>query len=210
MPQLQAHRSEEPAIQDFYEWVDKNRVNGILGPSETVDCPFMPLPLLESHFKAPGRLRQILKALFPEDSLSPINPEDILRGRVRIFAILILINRGRCIKTVLRYPTLQDSYLPFLKEPSHFPRDADGDSSIWSAFSKKQFQFCPHTFERGMRDTELEDDTVLPIIRKDLIRRGGSAAIYKIKLHAEYDCLTSPDHPNQVIVPSTRRSMSIK
>jgi len=200
MPQSEAQPSEEQAIQDFIAWVDKNRTNGKLGSSNT-DCPFMPLELLESHLKVQGRLRRILTALFPQSHFLPINPEDIWRlGTVRIFAILILIGKGRYIKTIAQWPMLTDQHLPFLSEPLHFPKLADGDTSIWSAFYEKQFQFCPHVFAGGATDTSLEDGTILPIVEKEFICRGGSAEIYKIKLHTKYDHLLSQDKTNQVCI----------
>jgi hypothetical protein len=208
MSQSQAQPGEEQAIQDFISWVEKNRANGRLGSSDTV-CLFMPLQLLESHLKAPRRLRQILSALFPGNRSLPIQPDDILHlDIVRIFAILILIDKGRYIKTIAHHPNIKDKFLPFLEEPRHFPRLADGDTSIWSAFYKKQFQFCPHLFTHVVTDTELEDDTILPIITKEPLPSGGSATICKIKLHAEYDHLPSKDQQTQVFTcPRIPRKM---
>jgi len=198
-PQSQAQPAQEPAYQDFIKWVDKNRVHGTLGPSDAIDCPFMPFSLLKSHLEAPRRLRDILRSLFPQAN-PPISPGDIWRSGIsRIFAILILIGHGRHIQTMRKHHNLRDESLPFLKEPPHFPKLADGDTSIWDAFYKMQFQFCAHEFKCGVTDTELEEDTVLPIIGKELIRHGGSAAIYKIKLHAEYDHLSSRDQSDQVM-----------
>ena len=176
-----------PIMQEFLEWVPKHCINGTNGPSATPSSPFMPLPDLESYLKAERRTSKLLKALFPEREPRVI-AEALELFHIRVFAILILIGKGRFIEHVVQHHNLRDSQLPFLEKPTHFPTDPN-DPKFWDLFYEKQFAFCAHIFRDNENDTKLEDCCILPIISKEAFATGGSAAIYKIKLHSHYDRL---------------------
>jgi hypothetical protein len=186
-----------PIMQEFFEWVPNHCINGTNGPSATPNSPFMPFPDLESYLKAENRTSKLLKALFPECEPRVI-PEALERFYIRIFAILILIGKGRFIEHVVQYHNLRDSQLPFLEKPTHFPTDPN-DPKFWDLFYEKQFAFCAHIFCHNENDTKLEDRCILPIISKVAFATGGSAAIYKIKLHPHYDQLNPTADVSQVI-----------
>lgn len=152
----------------------------------------MPLRDLEAYLKAESRTTKILRALFDERDYYPVDVDSLESWYIRVFTILTLIGKGRYIERVVEIPNLRDPHLPFLAKPSHFPIDPN-DPTFWDKFYEKQFAFCPHYF-RLNENPMLEDPYILPIISKEALAQGGSAAIYKIKLHPFYDLLNpAPD-----------------
>lgn len=147
----------------------------------------MPLPDLEAYLKAESRTSKLLRALYFERDHQVI--VDTLEDRyIRVFTILTLIGKGRYVEHFIQHPNLRDNQLPFLEKPAHFPTDPN-DRTFWDSFYEKQFAFCAHHFRYNENYTKLEDLFILPIVSKEALGQGGSAAIYKIKLHPYYDRL---------------------
>ena len=176
-------------IQDLFEWVPKHCINGTNGSSASPDHPFMPLLDLQAYFRAHHRTHKILRALFFEREPGALHSlvQPLEARYLRVFTILILLGKGRFIEHFIQYHNLRDDLLPFLTEPQHFPIDPN-DPTFWDSFYKKQFAYCPHFF-RHNENYRLEDLLILPITTKEVISRGGSATLYKIKLHPYYDKL---------------------
>jgi hypothetical protein len=176
-----------PVIQELLEWVPKHCINGTNGASATPNRPFIPLPDLEAYLKAESRTSKLLRALYFERDHQVI-VEVLEKWYFRVFTILILIGKGRYIEHFVQHHNLRDTQLPFLEKPPHFPTDPN-DPFFWDSFYEKQFAFCAHYFRYNENYTKLEDRCILPIISKEVLGQGGSAAIYKIKLHSHYDQL---------------------
>ena len=183
-------------IQELLEWVPKHRINGTNGPSATPNRPFMPLPDLKKYLKAHDRTKKLLLALYPEREHNVI-VEFLELWYIRVFTILTLIGKGRYIEHFVRHPNLRDPQLPFLEKPAHFPTDPN-DPTFWQSFYQEQFTFCAHHFRHSENYTTLEDLCILPITAKEVLGSGGSAAIYKIKLHPHYDDLNPAAHDSKV------------
>lgn len=179
----------DPDISEFMRWVETQSVIGILGPVSSVNCPFMPLPRLETYLKEGNRTRRLLEALFPNREL-PVEPEGIWRNCIKGFSILLLIGKGTFIQHFVQHDQLWDAKLPFLTPPPHFP-PAAGDKRFFESFSKQQWHFCPYVFRHNDINAQLEKECILPIILKQQLGDGGSALTYQIKLHPAYDYLTA-------------------
>jgi hypothetical protein len=179
----------DPDISEFMRWVESQSVIGTLGPVSAVNCPFMPLPRLETYLKEGSRTRRLLGALFPHREL-PVGPEDIWRNCIKVFSILLLIGKGSFIQHFVQHDQLWDAKLPFLSRPRHFP-PSTGKDNFFESFSKKQWHFCPYVFRYNEINAQLEKECILPIIHKQQLGDGGSALTYKIKLHPAYDYLTA-------------------
>lgn len=175
-------------IQEFFEWVPKHYISGTNGPSATPNRPFMPLPILKGYLKEHNRTNKLLRALYPERE-HQIQVAFLEESCIRVFTILTLIGKGRYIEHFAQHPNLRDPHLPFLEKPAHFPTDPN-DPTFWQFFYEKQFAFCAHHFRHNENYTKLEDLYVLPITSKEVLGVGGSAAIYKIRLHGHYDKLS--------------------
>lgn len=174
-------------VQELLEWVPKNCISGTNGPSAAPNRPFMPLPDLEAYLKAHHRTSKLLRASYPErDHL--VVASLLEECYIRVFTILILIGKGNYIEYFHQHTNLRDHKLPFLEKPAHFPIDPS-DPAFWEKFYEKQFTFCAHCFGHNENYIQLEDLCVLPIKSKERLRGGGSAAIYKIRLHPHYDQL---------------------
>ncbi len=157
----------------------------------------MPLPDLQVYLKAENRTNKLLRAL----SVEGVDQGLIEKHYLRVLTILTAIGKGEYIVTFIQHQNLRDSRLPFLEKPTHFPIDPidPSDSKFWDSFFKKQFTFCPHSFGDNENSLKLEDHCILPIISKKELGHGGSAAIYKIKLHPHYDQLIPIGNASRVI-----------
>lgn len=180
----------DPDILKFIGWVQTHSVPGILGADPDVKHAFMPLPQLENYLKAGNTTKRLLRALFP-NSESPIEPEEVWRTCIRVFSILLLIGKGNFIAHFVQHDQLCDSKLPFFSRPPHFPPTAN-DDAFFASFFKSQWQFCPHTFQRGAIDVQIDKECILPIVDMKKLGDGGSALTYKVKLYPAYDNLEVP------------------
>lgn len=188
-------------IQELLEWLPKHYINGINGPSATPNYPFMSLPDLQIYLKTENRTTKLLRALSVE-GVHQGRIQHLEKYYIRVFIILILIGKGRYIEHFVQHANLRDPHLPFLEKPRHFPVDPTDppfSDSFFESFFEKQFSFCPHLFGYNENSLKLEDRCVLPIVSKEVLGHGGSAAIYKIKLHPHYDELSPVGEASQVI-----------
>ena len=173
-----------PVIQELLDWVPRHSIPGTRGPSAKPNCPFMPHQDLEKYLKSDRRTSRLLRAIYFGREHSVV-VETLEKRCIRAFTILILIGKGEYIEHFIQHPSLQDHPLAFLEKPAHFPIDPS-DPHFWDKYYEKQFTFYPHNFR--LNDNYILDDSyVLPIVSKDLLGSGGSAAIYKIVLHPFYD-----------------------
>jgi hypothetical protein len=196
MPNAPGQSVYEPETQGFIKWIRSHSVHATLGPDPAHKIPFMPLPQLESYLKENNRTKRLLRALFP-NSDPPIEPEEVWRSCIRVFSILLLIGKGSFIRHFVQHDQLCDSKLPFSSPPPHFPSEA-GDDGFFDAFSRRQWHFYPHTFRRNVIDAQIEKESILPIVQKELLGDGGSALTYKIKIYPHYDDLMTPTDVRRV------------
>jgi hypothetical protein len=200
MPRGPSQPDHDPVIQEFINWVGNDSSRGILGPAPEVNCPFMPDPKLETYFRNHRKVREILRALFPDGDL-PVGPEWIGRKCAKVFSILLLIGKGEFIAHFIKHESLRDNYLPFKSRPIDFPT-ATNDPRFFESFYKQQWTFCAQVFQYNEIDMRLDKDRILPIIHKEKIAGGGSAVAYKIILHAAYNRL-DPRGDNARVTPIT-------
>ena len=185
-------------VQDLFNWLRKNQIFCTNDSSATLDPPFVPYSKLRDYLIADQRTEKLLRAQFPDrghhwcSTLAPTIQADFLR----VFTILICIGKGSYIESFLQHINLRDRKLPFLSAtalsgPANFPEDPN-DPHFWNSFFSKQFTFCAHSLTYNENYVQLEDRFVLPITSKEKIDQGGSAILYKIQVHPEYDKLLPP------------------
>jgi hypothetical protein len=181
-------------IRDFFEWVRQARDYAVLDPSGQERRAFISIQKVEAHFEYLHRqnLIEILHALFPEDPL--LYAENIVPRYTAIFCILLHINKGRYILEFTKHASLRDTALPFdpVNRPSKFPLSAE-DPDFFSRFCNEQWKWCAPIFHRYMLNEHFEAKIVLPIIFKEKLGDGGSATIYKIRIHNLFNDLLSDD-----------------
>ncbi|KAF2672996.1 hypothetical protein BT63DRAFT_451024 [Microthyrium microscopicum] len=107
------------ALYEFQEFIDSHQEQGIR-PSQdewsTVadqDALYVPINALRSFFET-HNLRRIVDAVFRNnDNQDPVALKEISAGSIKIFSILLCINKGSWIKHFLKHPNLADANLPF-------------------------------------------------------------------------------------------------
>ena len=179
--------NEEPGIQAFLSWLHDDRRPAYNADSSQAQRYFVPLSHLKSYLGSGGRIRRLLEALFRDDDATELPSANIiLENYIRCFSILVTIGYGQYIRHFMRYESLEDTKLPFLSLPPHFPDSST--AGFFEAFKQRQWDFCAPVLRYGVHHV-LDGEVVLPIVKKEKIAVGGSAVIYKVILDEEYDKL---------------------
>lgn len=191
-----AQHDEHPDIQHFLGWVQKNNVYAVQDPDTDERRAFIPLTVVEEHFRedSNARLKELLAAVFPPNDFpngSPVDPDEIFENYIRIFCILVEIGKGRFIEFFSSWG-YGDTMLPF--DPDHIPAASQfpidtSDPEIYQKFCNKQWRFCAPDLKSPMTNVRYHPNRILPIIGKERIAGGGSAILYKIKVHSSYNKL---------------------
>jgi len=190
----------KPSIERFLGFViDRNCTHEIIEPGDSDDCPpkktrpFMPLDQIQYYFGAHNysELRGVLAALFSPDDLIP--PRDIYPKYIAVFCTLLCIGKGSYIKHFKHHESLSDTSLPFdpASPPAHWPSSAR-DSSFLHEFCQAQWKFCARVWE-DLSDKHYDSEQILPIVSKTRLSGGGSANIWRVKIHPFYNKLISED-----------------
>ncbi|KIX03656.1 uncharacterized protein Z518_07209 [Rhinocladiella mackenziei CBS 650.93] len=186
----QAQPTHKAEIQDFIRWIDDNSIQGLT--SDSSSAPFMPQKRLTEYIRQGTRLRNLLKELFsPTDPPVHVEPDAILKNCTAVLAILVRIEYGRYIEEFVRHRELFDNHLPFLTMPANFPR-SNNEGVFFKKFDEEQWRFCAHIFSRARIDDQISASYILPITSKEKIAEGGTANVFRIQIHPDYDELDPP------------------
>lgn len=150
---------------------------------------FVPAGEVEAYLRQSGKLRAILNALFG-DGGGDIDARQILTRYSVVFAILVSVDHGEYIGNFLPYDSLCDARLPFSDRPARFPLVHGGSNVLFDRFQAAQARFCASKFTGGHHKFEREER--LPFLEKKLVGEGGSAKVYRVKIHAKHDDLHRP------------------
>lgn len=188
-----------PNLQDFLHWINEARCMGSGDAGDDaglqLNRPFIPYREVQAYFKEPQRVRKLLEALYP-DIEHNVDPNAIWKYYSNVFSILLLIGKGHYINHFVQYDSLCDHHLPFGNKPTSFPI-ASTDPHFFTSFCNQQWEFCPPAFQYHM-DKRFEPNEALPIIKKQKLAGGGSATIYKITLHPDYNQMSPNVNSEQV------------
>ena len=184
-PQSYAHQS----IQELCYWIRQNSItqNGTPPLSSDLDeAAFLPYHALRDHLKANSYkvLNKVLGAFWGSEGRPPA--EAIAGTYDRVFCILLQMKRLEFLPHFIRHYNLSDKYLPFGTRPQHFP-DPD-DSELFGTFCSHQWPYCAPDITYNTSRI-FEDEIILPIISKVLLKTSSSAILHKIKLHPTYNQL---------------------
>ena len=177
----------DAAIQDLLDWIERNKIPGASGASAAPNRHFIPFKELQAYLKSSKRAKKLLMVIFRDRQYS-VNTDLLLEDYVRVFTILICIGKGAYITHFMSH-TLSDQDLPLKTMPNDFPKDPN-DPNFWERFYSLQFTYCAKRLQNKKIDKIIiEDHCILPFVRKEMIDSGGSAVIYEIDLHIDYDDL---------------------
>ena len=156
---------------------------------------FVPAGEVEAYLRQPGKLREILSALFKNGG-DEIDARQLITRYSVVFAILVSIDCGAYIGTFLPHDALCDARLPFHERPKRFPSGQGVSDALFDKFQTAQARFCAPKFTEGHHN--FERDERLPFLEKKFIGEGGSAKVYRVKVHAKHDLLDRPETPVSV------------
>lgn len=181
---------DNPAIQSFLRWANAPNTSclGCRGTKSKIVCPFIPYKRVQAYFTESRRIHALLIALLPEKDVGQLPSTDTIKERyLRVFSILILINRGRFINHFVHHDILDDQHLP-LESPSHsWPNSTE--AGFFESFYQKQWLFYPAVFERHM-DRHLDENRTLPIVEKESLGEGVSAIAQRVVIEEGSNRLT--------------------
>ena len=186
MHETYAEQDEE--FQAFGRWYksSKTRQCGLNGSSHGTSCEYVTPSTVKRFMGAEGRVEALLGSIFRNNEDTTMNA-DLIRQHYQIsLAILLIIGKGPMIQHFVRYPSLQDRYLPHRNCPADFPFSSD--ATFFERFSKEQWQFCATDLEYNM-DRYVHKEDILPFTNKLEIGSGGNAVVYQVDVHEEYNKL---------------------
>ncbi|OCL06940.1 hypothetical protein AOQ84DRAFT_67856, partial [Glonium stellatum] len=178
--------NHEPRLQKFFQFVEGKSQPGVCG-NESGIAVFLPESDLKDYFADDDRLRGILKLLFENQTPFPIRFTQIRNRYLKVFAILLCAEAGNWITHFEHYDSLSDEKLPFYQPPENFPPEI-GAPGLFKEFQERQWRFCAPKLNFA-RSKVWKPLRVLPIISKEPLGAGGSAATFKVVVHPEYDNL---------------------
>ncbi|EPE29987.1 Protein kinase-like (PK-like) [Glarea lozoyensis ATCC 20868] len=189
---------DAPAIHEYLQWIanPNNCQEGMIDPASEEKHLFLPSADVERHLTAHNyrNLAPLLQAVFLNSHNNPIDACDMVEGYHCIFSILLQIGKGHLLGQFLHHDHLKDAFLPFSNDhpPADFPIDpADADPKAFlQRFCQQQMKFCPPKIENRPGKV-FADGRILPFTVKERLAKGGSATLYKVVLHNQYDGLST-------------------
>lgn len=184
------HHHDE--LQAFLAWrrSSEAQLPGIRGPRFETTCLFVPRSNLEKYFESPRRIATLLDALLEGNDRSAVDPKYVRDHYLQVFAVLC-IGQGQMIHYFQQFRALRDQTLPYRTRPEDFP---DTTPDIFDAFKQAQWQFCAQNLDYIMNN-RFRDEEIIPFVHREKIGDGGSAVVYKIVVHEDYNKLRPQTHP---------------
>lgn len=172
-----SHVDETP-IAEFFRFLASNRSQGVRFGNSSKACTYVPQDELERYLLSPGRLQGLLESVCHKSFTS----KDLVavRTRLRVFSILVSIDRGSLIQHCVKVRALSDDRLPFESPPASFSSDT------FKRFDEEQWAFCAHEFQDSDCDVQIHEDTILPICVHDKKGSGRTATASLVQIYPYY------------------------
>jgi hypothetical protein len=154
-----------------------------LSQAHSTTTSFFPPDAVRKHFDE-QRLRRILLAVDPSVPFR-LAGEIVRKSYLFVFLILLRLGQPLMIRNFMRKDTRSDSRLPF-GQHTDFPTGVS-----FSEFDEKQQPFCALVLDGG--DVEPSEKRILPVTSRTELAPGGSAIVYKISIHPEFNNMAEPE-----------------
>jgi hypothetical protein len=177
------NNSDTNSIENFKAWITSNSVS--TAGSSGSDRSFIPLEKLQQFFEPTSKVDNLKSLLSVCGTSADIDVETIRESFIKVFSILLMINKGSYIQDFILRDNLSDSSLPFDLGNERILEDENG-KSFYDEFNYAQWQFCAPMFHLHM-DTRFDEQFILPFTKKEKIHDGGTVAVYKIEIHPDYN-----------------------
>ena len=149
---------------------------------------------LRNYLLRDENLENLLDAL----NIPLVNLEDIRNYYLRIFVILIQLNRAQKVLSFIGNPSLTDRYLPF-RNKDLWPQECQ---EFFEEFFIQQWEYCVKKWKTGrLTGFKLENEALLPIVTEKILRDGSNSCTREIEVYHEYNCLDK-----LVSIPALSRS----
>jgi hypothetical protein len=181
---------ERLEVQELLKWLDRNYVScKVIFEDGTAqeDEKFIPQKAVKSKFRENGfAIAEALRnAVLPQSDRHRVAPEAIAEGCAIVSCILLNLKQSQFLPFFLRDDDLLDKNLPFHTKPDGFPIVYP---EFFDDFRREQRKFFAQSM-RHLNDTKINDEHILPFVRRKTIAGGGSARIDKVTIHEDYDQL---------------------
>ncbi|KAF2466682.1 kinase-like protein [Lindgomyces ingoldianus] len=177
--------SSESPMEHFRCALDTMKKFGTDGNGEVMR--YVPYGDLK-HYWSSERINSVLQSCTLPTSMV----DDIYQRFLRIFSILVFIDRPQYLK-VFRRRGINDENLPF---SGHWPyRTNEGDDFQLALrdIYQNQWTFCPIEFgQKIMYKRKLETCQILPFVREQNLGAGGFAECYKVRIHSSHSIFQEP------------------
>lgn len=175
-------------IENFLQFLDRpeNRFLGIRGKGLEIEHPFIPSRILELELAKPMGLKSLIQATFPEESEFALRLALIRECYLKVFCILLKLGRGSDIQILMGDNSYSDVDLPFDFHQLPDSRKGFLPDDLIEPFHQQQWAFCAPKFQHKT-DSSFKSEQILPITAVEKLGDGGSAVVYKIKIHEAYD-----------------------
>lgn len=182
---------EIPEVQDALRNLDSLSVPA-LAPSDYPNAKFFPPSAL--HRFDSKRLSEILRSIpSTKDAARRLAREIVMCECVSVFLVLLRMGQPAMIDHFMRFDTLSDKRLP-LGDSGDFPAGLS-----FHDFAQHQQPFCAPKIREGNRN--FLNERILPLTGREELAEGGSAKVFRIEIHPEFDDL---EREARVIVCPTR------
>lgn len=168
---------DETPVAEFLHFLATKRSQGLRFGNSPIPRTFIPQDELEDHLTA-GRLQALMESVCHKR----FTPREVTAAqtRLRIFSILLIIDKGHLIQHCIKVRALSDDRLPFESAPSSFSPDT------FKRFNEEQWAFCAHEFQESDCDVQILDGTILPISGLETKGTGRTATTSLIHIHPYY------------------------
>ncbi|OAG07882.1 uncharacterized protein CC84DRAFT_1173477 [Paraphaeosphaeria sporulosa] len=178
---------QSDAVPDFLHHIKSNArwaVDDALPPPHRRS--FVPISALRRYLTE-GKIRRILASSLSSSTAC----SKVYKDYIRVFTILVYINKLPWLRRFLREQRLEDNFLPFVND-SDWPTDM---REFFDQFVEAQWQFCAQDFEstRLNGDFRIDERIIIPIVEKRLIKKGPDSSAWEVDIHPDYNHLTERD-----------------
>ena len=169
------------AVQDL-----RARIEAIRTPCGHGEGSFIPKELLHRYLSRKNLLKLLSALHIPAGCLDSIE-----NNLLRVFVILIQIERASSISSFVESSDVKDSNLPFHeKDISKWPEDCH---DFFDEFYNRQWEYCVKKWgikgEDKLTGFKLPEKALLPIVNETILRNGSNSRTLKIGLHPDYNGL---------------------
>lgn len=183
-PGLSSHQ-REPAVEDFLEHLRSNTlltVEATSRSSTTCRRSFVPISTLRRYL-TDGRIRSILVSSHLDGSVY----SQIRSSYLRVFTVLVCIDKLPWIGNFLADPRLSDTFLPFF-------HNNDWRASIrgfFQPFHDAQWKFCAQDLEPNRLNGQfrIDERVIIPIVDRRTIKIGVDSTSTQVEIHPDYNNL---------------------